>query len=125
MLPGIRLFYQCSMNFLISSEKDVSETDSPKLIYLSIQPGVRFLLKNKGRFLAELAWSYVDVEPKKILLPYEMADGNREGANYKGKVSFEYRLSNFVSANFFYTGKKDSYYKKIYHNLRGELKAYF
>jgi len=117
--------YQFSMNFILSREKDVSEQTAPKLTYLSVQPGIRFLLKNKGRFLGELAWSYVDVEPKKILLPYEMADGNREGSNYKGKISFEYRLSNFISANFFYTAKKDAYYKKIYHNLRGELKAYF
>jgi len=117
--------YQCSLNLLFSKEEDSAGINNPELFYFSIKPGIRFLMMNKGRLLGELSMSYVDVNPKGMLLPYEMADGNREGMNYKSKLSFEYKLSNFVSANFYYTGRKNTYYKKIYHNFRGELRAYF
>jgi hypothetical protein len=86
-------------------------------------PSFRYSFTQKGRMNGEFEWSKVQTNPKVNTLFYEMADGRKPGDNFKIKMNFEYRIANYITSNFEYSGFKER--RGIFHIGKVEMKAFF
>ncbi len=79
-----------------------------------------FMQKGRGEIRAE--WHRVSTDA--ALLPYEMAEGDPAGDNFRWDLRVDYRISQYLTATLSYSGSKDADRETI-HIGRAEVRAFF
>jgi len=119
--PKLEVEYKTGIKF--GKEKNNSIYNKINLYYISFVPSFRYSFTQKGRMNGEFEWSKVQTNPKVNTLFYEMADGRKPGDNFKIKMNFEYRIANYITSNFEYSGIKER--RGIFHIGKVEMRAFF
>ena len=84
-----------------------------------------FSFRNKGRLRSEFEWSYVYVNPRDRVIPYEMANGRSPGQSVRWDIRFDYRISQVIQATFSYSGRNEPERDQIIHTGRAQVTAAF
>ncbi len=115
-----------SLEFKIASEyKNKSEKfQRIKAGFISLAPEFLWSFLSFGRLKTELQWSHISSIPSERSLPYILAEGKEKGENYDWRLSFDYKLNQYLTSTVVYSGKSVPG-EKIKHDGRMELKAYF
>jgi hypothetical protein len=94
-------------------------------VYLfEFSPKLSLSFLGQGKVRSEFGWSKVSFSPADEILPWEMAEGKKEGNNYSWILGFDFKLNQGFSANFNYSGLKEPK-REMKHNGKFEVKAYF
>ncbi|MCK5074860.1 MAG: hypothetical protein KAR38_00725, partial [Calditrichia bacterium] len=108
-------------------EEDSREGGSLKEHYIKLKERLTALVLKKGRLTAIFQWYKVviDKNPLNLPLPYEMAEGKKEGDSMEWSLRMDYFVSNNLTFTFNYRGRKDPIYIKTLHTGLMELRAFF
>ncbi len=87
-----------------------------------IEPRIIRSFMQKGR--AELRASWYHVATDAATLPYEMADGDPPGDNFRWDLRFDYRISRYLTATLSYSGNKEADRTAV-HIGQAEVRAFF
>jgi hypothetical protein len=87
-----------------------------------VEPRIVRSFMQKGR--AELRGSWFHVATDAETLPYEMADGDPPGDNFRWDLRFDYRISRYLTATLSYSGNKDADRETV-HIGQAEVRAFF
>jgi hypothetical protein len=95
--------------------------------YWDIKPQISYSLRGKARATANLTFIQVeDVEnPANRPIPFEMGKGKKAGNSWLWSARFEYFISNNVTINANYTGRKDANALRVLHLGKAEVRAFF
>ncbi len=96
-----------------------------KAVYFGIKPGFRRAFLGKGRLQGNLHYVSVKTDPGNVVLPYEMANGNRNGNTFRWLLNFNYNISRSIIADFNYNGEKRRDSDRIFQTARIEVRALF
>jgi hypothetical protein len=88
-------------------------------------PRVTYAFRSKGRLRGEIEWSYVDVNPKDRVIPYEMANGRSAGQSMRWDIRFDYRISQVIQATISYSGRNEPEREQVIHTGRAQVTAAF
>jgi len=93
----------------------------------NIKPQIAFSLRGKARATANL--SYLSVSeaenPGNRPIPFEMGNGKKIGNSYLWNLRFEYFISQNVTINANYNGRKDAGALRTIHLGKAEVRAFF
>ena len=113
---GLKSFLDSRTNNLSESQKAVIWTEVLRYSYS---------FQNKGRFHSEIEMTKTNVSKKDgEYIPYELTNGNPDGKLYVWRLSFDYRLSEFISSFVSYDGRLSNNDPAI-HTFRAEIRAFF
>ncbi|MBU0518307.1 hypothetical protein KJ564_05145 [bacterium] len=87
-----------------------------------LEPRIVRSFMQKGR--GELRGSWYHVTTNAESLPYEMAEGDPPGDNFRWDLRLDYRISRYLTATVSYSGSKDADRDAI-HIGRAEVRAFF
>jgi len=108
-------------------EKDLIPTRDLNLRYTKLLSRINYSLLKKGRITAE--YEYIDVtavnNPNKLVVPFEMALGKKEGVSKRWQLRGDYTVAENVIFTLFYSGRDDANYEKVIHTGQAEVRAYF
>ncbi len=88
-------------------------------------PRVTYSFRSKGRLRGEFEWSYVNVNPKDRVIPYEMANGRSAGQSMRWDLRFDYRISQVIQATVSYSGRNEPERNQVIHTGRAQVTAAF
>ncbi len=108
-----------------SQEEDLVYEIPTRVRSYALVPRVTFSFRNKGRLRGEFEWSYVDVNPRDRVIPYEMANGRSPGQSVRWDIRFDYRISQVIQATFSYSGRNEPERDQIIHTGRAQVTAAF
>ncbi len=97
---------------------------SIKAEFFSLAPEFLWSFVSHGRLKTEFQWCRVNSNPREKSLPYILAEGKEKGENYQWRISFDYKLNQYLISTVTYSGESVPQ-EKIKHNGRMELKANF
>lgn len=83
-----------------------------------------YSFNEKGVLRCEFNREEVVFEGIGKMIPYELTEGRIIGKTYLWRVGAEYRITNYIQANFGYDGRKEARYR-VMHQMRGEVRAFF
>ncbi len=115
-----------SLELTLSSKlkEEKEELSELKVSLFELSPKVTYSLLGKGKLRSEFSWYRVGISPQDQVLPWEMAEGKREGDNFTWSLGFDFKLNQTLSASFAYSGLKEPI-RGTRHNGKFEIKAYF
>ena len=108
-----------------SVEEDKVYEIPTKVQSYAMIPRVTYSFKSKGRIRGEFEWSYVNVNPKDRVIPYEMANGRSAGQSVRWDIRFDYRISQVIQATLSYTGRNEPERNRVIHTGRAQVTAAF
>jgi len=108
-----------------SRSKDLVPSPDTRANLYSLAPRTNYSWSNKGRFRAELQWTFVTTSPKSVLIPFELTNGNRSGTTLRWNVGFDYRMSQNVQTSFSYFGRSEPGRPRTQHIAKVEMRAFF
>jgi len=97
------------------------------LWYGALRGRVSYSLPGKGRISANYLFQTVNVtsNPLNKVVPYEMAEGKKEGNSHSWDLRIEYTVAKNVVFSFFYNGRRDANFTDTIHTGQAEIRAYF
>ena len=107
------------------SDRDRSRTPTLEALAFSLKPRVVYSIRRKGRLRGEIEWVNVRTNPGGQVLPFELAQGNREGTTLRWNFSFEYRVTSSVNFSASYLGRKEPDRSQTLHLGKMEMRAFF
>jgi hypothetical protein len=128
-----RLSYRLKSGWESSIETDyaLEENDIAaypiRLWYLTGKFKLGYSLPGKGRISSEYQYQTVHTlkNPLQLTVPYEMANGKREGVSQNWQIRAEYTLMKNIVFSVFYSGRDDADFSRIIHNGQAEIRAFF
>ena len=105
-------------------DRDLKRSDGLKTNLRELELRNNYFLKGRGMIRLLAGWANVSVNPKGVPITFEMANGFKEGNNYKWSVGFDYRLGSHLNASLTYDGRNDSG-RRTRHIGRAEVRAWF
>lgn len=87
-----------------------------------ISPGIEVQFLEKGRIFADCNYYLVKAD---ALLPLQMADGYKEGGNWKWQLNSSYNITDKVSSSLNYNGRKLIVDEQAIHELSMEIRMSF
>lgn len=87
-----------------------------------ISPGLEVQFLEKGRIFADCNYYLVKAD---ALLPLQMADGYKEGGNWKWQLNGSYNITDKVSSSLNYSGRKMVIDEQAIHELSMEVRMSF
>jgi hypothetical protein len=128
-----RLSYRLKNGWESSIETDyaLEENDIAaypiRLWYLTGKFKLGYSLPGKGRISSEYQYQTVHTlkNPLQLTVPYEMANGKREGVSQNWQIRAEYTLMKNIVFSVFYSGRDDADFSRIIHNGQAEIRAFF
>lgn len=121
------LYWEFGLDSELGFEKDLIPERNINLQYARMLGRINYALLRKGRISAEYEYQDVNVidNPNKLIVPFEMARGKKEGVNQRWQLRGEYTVTENVVFTLFYTGRDDANFDKIIHTGQAEIRAYF
>ncbi len=88
---------------------------------------INYSIPAKGRISAEYEYQTVNTldNPLNLSVPYEMANGKKEGISKKWQLRAEYTVAKNIVFTLFYNGRDDASAKNIIHTGQAEIRAFF
>jgi hypothetical protein len=120
-----------SWQFQLEVERGFDRDRNPerplRVNYWDIKPQISYSLRGKARATTNLTFIRVeDVEnPASRPIPFEMGKGKKAGNSWLWGARFEYFISNNVTINANYTGRKDANTQRMLHLGKAEVRAFF
>lgn len=108
-------------------ENNDVETYPLRLWYDALKGRINFSLPGKGRVSAQYEYQVVKPteNPLDLSIPYEMAQGKKEGVSKLWNVRAEYTVAKNILFTLFYSGRDEAHYEKIIHTGQAEIRAFF
>ena len=108
-------------------DRDRKESDPLQVNVWEIKPQVSYSIRGKARATANLTFINVaEVEnPADRPIPFEMGNGKKIGNSWQWNARFEYFISNNITINANYTGRKDAEALRTLHLGKAEVRAFF
>ncbi len=103
-------------------QRDYDRHEDLLALRYGTEPRIVRSFTEKGR--AELRGEWHHVATQAADLPYEMAEGDPPGDNFRWDLRLDYRLSKYLNASVSYNGSKDAGRETI-HVGRAEVRAFF
>ncbi len=113
-------FWEISVRWV--GQQDHDRAENLTSLRYGAEPRIVRSFTEKGR--AELRGEWHHVAASAASLPYEMADGDPPGDNFRWDLRLDYRLSKYLTGSLSYTGSKDAGRDPI-HIGRAEVRAFF
>ncbi len=97
------------------------------ITYFKVKERFTASLSKKGRGTVTWQWYRViiDKNPLKLPLPFEMADGKKEGNSMEWSVKLDHYISSYLTFSLSYRGRKDPVFSKTVHTGLMEMRAFF
>jgi len=105
-------------------DRDLKRSDKLKAILRELELRNNYFLKGRGMIRLSAGWANVSVNPGGAPITFEMANGFKEGNNYKWSVGLDYRLGSNLNASLTYDGRNESG-RRTRHIGRAEVRAWF
>ena len=105
-------------------DQDLKQSDELKANLRELELRNNYFLKGRGMIRLLAGWANVSVNPEGAPITFEMANGFKEGNNYKWSVGFDYRLGSNLNASLTYDGRNESG-RRTRHIGRAEVRAWF
>lgn len=123
--PDIR--WQLRLDVERGIESDRKTVNPLRLVFWNIKPQISYSLHGKARATADLTFIQVNQtdNPGGRPIPFEMARGKKEGNSWQWSARFEYFVSNNITINVNYTGRRDAEALRTLHLGRAEVRAFF
>lgn len=106
----------------VSGKWDIDRVENIKADRYGVEPRLIRNFTQKGRAELRLAWFHVATEAQ--TLPYELAEGDPPGDNFRWDFRLDYRISKYLTATLSYNGNKEADREAI-HIGRAEVRAFF
>ena len=120
--PIFRPSRQWELALRAAGQRDDDAVEEIRADRYGFEPRIVRSFMQKGR--AEVRGSWYHVATDAADLPYEMAEGDPPGDNFRWDVRFDYRISKYLTATLSYNGNKDADRETI-HVGRAEVRAFF
>jgi len=105
-------------------DTDSKQSSDIKATLREIELRNNYFLKKRGMVRLQVGWARVKVTPGNTPITFEMADGFKEGDNFKWSVGVDYRIGSNLNAMLTYEGKNESF-RETRHIGRAEVRAWF
>ena len=105
-------------------DKDSKQSSDIKATLREIELRNNYFLKKRGMVRLLMGWVHVRVSPENTPITFEMADGFKEGDNFKWSIGVDYRIGSNLNAMLTYEGKNESF-RETRHLGRAEVRAWF
>ena len=83
------------------------------------------MLFRSGRWRGEVEWTRISADPPGQVIPYEMAEGNREGTTFRWNATFEYRVAGNINVSLSYLGRREPGLPRAQHLGKMEMRLFF
>ena len=110
--------------FGLGWDRDLKRSDELKATLRELELRNNYFLRGRGMIRLLAGWANVGVSPKGAPITYEMANGFKEGNNYRWSVGLDYRLGTNLNASLTYEGRNESG-RRTRHIGRAEVRAWF
>ena len=110
------------------NETNQSENYPISLWYETLKGRINYSLPGKGRASANYSFQKVNVTSNpldRVVVPYEMAAGKKEGNSQFWDLRIEYTVAKNVVFTFYYNGRKEANFTNTIHTGQAEIRAYF
>jgi len=123
--PTVRWQFQLDVERGVDNDR--KSVNPLKVNLWNIKPQIAFSLRGRARATANL--SYLSVSeaenPGNRPIPFEMGNGKKVGDSYLWNLRFEYFISQNVTINANYNGRKDAGALRTIHLGKAEVRAFF
>jgi hypothetical protein len=107
-----------------------SDTAEPKNLVIQFQKiliRTIYAFLRRGRVSADYEFQNVEVleNPTNASIPYEMANGRKEGLSKRWQLRGEYTVTENVVVSVLYRGRDEPTFDKIIHSGQAEVRAFF
>jgi hypothetical protein len=113
---------ELSLGAELREDRDVVGRTRSRMV--ALEPKIAYSFLSQGRLRSDFEWAYVSAEPKGAALSWEMAQGNREGDNYRWSLGVDYRVNRYVSATLSYSLRSQPG-RPTRHLGKAEMRAFF
>lgn len=120
--PVFRPTPRWELGLRVIGQRDKDSVEDLLAFRYGLEPRVVRNFAQKGRGELRLEWHRVTTDASS--LPYEMAEGDPPGDNFRWDLRFDYRVSKYLTATLSYNGSKDADRDAI-HVGRAEVRAFF
>ncbi len=123
--PNIK--WQIQLDAERGVDRDRKESDPLQVNVWEIKPQISYSIRSKARATANMTFINVaEVEnPANRPIPFEMGNGKKVGNSWLWTARVEYFISNNVTINANYTGRKDAEAFRTIHLGKAEVRAFF
>ncbi len=107
-------------------EKNHTPTYPIELWFTAVKPRFNYELLARGRATLEYQLQNVSIlhNPQHLVVPFEMAQGKKEGISHTWQLRLEYTLSKNVLFTLQYTGRRDAGFERTIHAGQAQLRAF-
>lgn len=120
--PVYRPNRKWELGLRLVGQRDNDRVEDIRADRYGLGPRVTRSFMQKGRAEVRLEWHHVATEA--AALPYELAEGDPPGDNFRWDFRMDYRISKYLTATLSYNGSKDADREAI-HIGRAEVRAFF
>lgn len=106
-----------------AKKEDEREKQISSWLFL-LSPRIILSIVSNGRIKAEFKWWQVQLNPKNSFIPFQMAEGKKQGENFAFNLGVNYKINQYITSSLSYEGTKEPL-QKIRHLGKAEIKAYF
>ena len=108
-------------------ENNRAERYPLKLWYGAAKGRLSFSLPGKGRLSGEYNLQKVQItdNPLSLTVPFEMANGKKEGLTQIWQLRAEYNVVKNIQFTLFYTGRNEAGFERVIHSGQAEVRAFF
>jgi len=106
-LPSSKIEFGSKIKF--GWDTDSKQSSDIKATLRDIELRNNYFLKKRGMIRLLVGWARVNVSPGNSPITFEMADGFKEGDNFKWSVGVDYRIGRNLNALLTYEGKNESF----------------
>lgn len=105
-------------------DTDSKQSSDLKATLREIELRNNYFLKKRGMVRLLFGWAHVNVSPNGTPITFEMANGFKEGDNFRWSIGVDYRIGSNLNAMLTYEGKNESF-RDTRHIGRAEVRAWF
>ncbi|MDQ7064271.1 MAG: hypothetical protein Q9P90_08485 [candidate division KSB1 bacterium] len=117
--------WEIAGRIIFGRDRDLAFSPATQVTQFSFKPRTTYSFRSRGRLRAELEWTHVTASPAGRVIPYELAQGNRQGNTLRWNFRFEYRVSSNLNASVSYQGRDEPDRPKTLHLAKVEMRAFF
>jgi hypothetical protein len=120
--PMFRPNRKWELGLRLVGQRDDDRVEDIQADRYGLEPRVTRSFTQKGRGEIRLEWHHVSTGASS--LPYELAEGDPPGDNFRWDFRLDYRISKYLTATLSYNGNKEADREAI-HIGRAEVRAFF
>jgi len=109
------------------NENNRAQSYPLRLWYGAVKARVSYALPGRGRLSGEYNLQNVRItdNPLNLTVPYEMANGKKEGLTQIWQLRAEYNVAKNIQFTLFYTGRNEAGFERVIHSGQAEVRAFF